>query len=90
MRVKFSFHSYNLKPSLSGIDEINVPLTLIRDLNSPSDDEEDENDNEVTIPQVSYASKENASPSAPSSPMSPKSPQPQLVTGDLGRMCAIM
>ena len=87
MRVKFFFHSYNLKPSLSGIDEINIPLTLIniRDLNSPSDDEEDENDNEV-----SFASKENASPSAPSSPMSPKSPQPQLVTGDLGRMCAIM
>ena len=53
-----------------------------RDLNSPSDDEEDENDNEV-----SFASKENASPSAPSSPVSP---QPQLVTGDLGRMCAIM
>ena len=69
-------------PSLSGIDEINIPLTLIRDLNSPSDDEEDENDNEV-----SFASKENASPSAPSSPMSP---QPQLVTGDLGKMCAIM
>ena len=85
MRVKFFFHSYNLKPSLSGIDEINIPLTLIRDLNSPSDDEEDENDNEVTIP-----SEENATPSAPSSPMSPKSPQPQLVTGDLGRMCAIM
>ena len=85
MRVKFFFHSYNLKPSLSGIDEINIPLTLIRDLNSPSDDEEDENDNEV-----SFASKENASPSAPSSPKSPKSPQPQLVTGDLGRMCAIM
>ena len=63
------------------IDE-NIPLTLARDLNSPSDDEEDENDNEV-----SFASKENASPSAPSSPMSP---QPQLVTGDLGKMCAIM
>ena len=61
---------------------LNIPLTFLRDLNSPSDDEDDENENEV-----SFASKENASPSTPSSPMSP---QPQLVTGDLGRMCAIM
>jgi len=73
---------------LGSISNRSVPTPVvrrnlsIRDLNSPSDDEEDENDNEV-----SFASKENASPSAPSSPMSP---QPQLVTGDLGKMCAIM
>jgi len=73
---------------LGSISNRSVPTPVvrrnlsIRDLNSPSDDEEDENENEV-----SFASKENASPSTPSSPMSP---QPQLVTGDLGRMCAIM
>merc|ERR1719211_689790 len=47
----------------------------LRDLNSPSDDE-DENDNEV-----SFASKENATP-ASAQPSPPASPQPQMVTGD--------
>ncbi len=70
---------------LGDLQQSNKPTPVrrrlsIKDFASPEDsDGDDENENRVLSPSPS---KSFAS--------SPSSPQPQLMTGDLGRLCAIM